>query len=174
MVSEAEPIAEARIPLSKDRVLRAAVSLADEGGLESLTMRNLAEELGVEAMSLYYHVANKEAVLDGVVDVIVSEIEEAVSSTAGPSAEVDWRAAMRMRILAAREVLLRHRWASTLIEGRTTFSPGIVRYFDGVLGILRQGGFSVDLAHHSLHALGSRVLGFSSGAVRAGRPGRGR
>lgn len=152
---------QARIPLSRDRVLRAAVSIADRDGLGSLTMRNLAEELGVEAMSLYYHVANKEAVLDGIVDVIVGEIEEALSSTDGPPADVDWKPVMRTRILAAREVLLRHRWAPPLIESRTTFSPGIVRYFDGVLGVLRQGGFSVDLAHHALHALGSRVLGFT-------------
>lgn len=161
MVSKTEPVAEPRIPLSKGRVLRAAVSIADRDGLGSLTMRNLAEELGVEAMSLYYHVANKEAVLDGIIDVIVGEIEEAVISTDGPPADVDWKPVMRTRILAARDILLRHRWAPPLIESRTTFSPGIVRYFDGVLGILRHGGFSVDLAHHALHALGSRVLGFT-------------
>jgi AcrR family transcriptional regulator len=142
-------------------VLRAAVSVADAGGIESLTMRNLAEALGVEAMSLYYHVANKEAILDGVVDVIMSEIDEAVNRTDAPSAEDDWKTAMRMRILAAREVLLRHPWAPGVFETRTTTSPAVVRYFDAVLGLFRGGGFSYDLAHHALHALGSRALGFT-------------
>src|ERR687897_687258 len=106
-----ESRAEPQAPLSRERVLRAAVSLADAGGIESLTMRRLAEALGVEAMSLYYHVANKEAILDGVVDIIMSEIDEAVNRTGAPSAEDDWKTAMRMRILAAREVMLRHPWA---------------------------------------------------------------
>jgi AcrR family transcriptional regulator len=158
MVTEVVEGAQPRIPLSRDRVFRAAVALADREGIAALTMRNLAEELDVEAMSLYYHVANKEAVLDGIVDVVVGEIDEAVRAGEG---EDDWKAAMRARILAAREVLLRHRWAPPLLESRTTFSPLIVQYFDGVLGILRRGGFSVDLAHHALHALGSRILGFT-------------
>lgn len=161
MATETKPSTEPRIPLSKERVLGAAVSLADQGGIESLTMRNLAHELGVEAMSLYYHVANKEAVLDGVVEVILSEIEQSVTTIDGPSAPGDWKRAMRMRILAAREVLLRHPWAPAVIEGRTTMSPATVRYFDAVLGLFREGGFSYDLAHHALHALGSRALGFT-------------
>ena len=161
MVTETEPRTEPRVPLSKARVLRAAVDLADRGGLESLTMRNLAHEVGVEAMSLYYHVANKEAVLDGVVDVIVSEINEAVNTIDGPTPEADWKSAMRIRILAARDVMLAHPWAPDVIEQRTNMSPAIMLYFEGLLGIFRKGGFSYDLAHHAMHALGSKALGFS-------------
>lgn len=170
MVTEVVEGAHPRIPLSRDRVFRAAVTLADRDGIGALTMRNLAEELDVEAMSLYYHVANKEAVLDGIVDVVVGEIDEAVRA-GQVSGEDDWKPAMRARILAAREVLLRHRWAPPLLESRTTFSPLIVQYFDGVLGILRRGGFSVDLAHHALHALGSRILGFTQELFEPDEPG---
>jgi AcrR family transcriptional regulator len=148
-------------PLSRERVLRAAVGLADARGLESLTMRNLAEALGVEAMSLYYHVANKEAILDGVVDVIMSEIDEAVHRVDAPLSVNHWKTAMRARILAARQILLRHPWAPGVFETRTTQSPAVLRYFDALLGLFRHGGFSYDLAHHALHALGSRALGFT-------------
>jgi len=161
MATETESRTESRTPLSKERVLRAAVELADRAGLESLTMRNLAHEVGVEAMSLYYHVANKEAILDGVVDVIVSEINEVVGSIDGPSPEDDWKTAMRTRILAARDVMLAHPWAPDVIEQRTNMSPAIMLYFEGLLGIFREGGFSYDLAHHAMHALGSKALGFS-------------
>ena len=150
-----------RIPLSKERVLRAAIHVADRGGIESLTMRKLAQELGVEAMSLYYHVANKDQVLDGVVDVIVSEINAAVAQIDVPASAGDWKVAMRMRILAARDVLLRHPWAPGVIETRTSMSLSILSYFEALLGIFRQGGFSYDVAHHALHALGSRALGFT-------------
>jgi AcrR family transcriptional regulator len=141
--------------------MNGAVALADRGGLEALTMRNLAHELGVEAMSLYYHVANKEAVLDGVAEVILAEIEEAVNRIDPPSTPDGWKTAMRTRILAAREVLLRHRWASGVLETRTTISPTTMRYFDALLGLFRFGGFSYDVAHHAMHALGSRALGFT-------------
>jgi AcrR family transcriptional regulator len=161
MVRQSEPIAAARIPLSKDRVLRGAITVADAGGIEALTMRKLAEELGVEAMSLYYHVANKEALLDGMADAIVGEIEQAVGGFDVPSNGVDWKAAIRRRILAAREVMLRHPWAPGVIETRTTVSPAMMRYFDSLIGVFRAGGFSYDLAHHALHALGSRAIGFS-------------
>jgi AcrR family transcriptional regulator len=157
----AEPGAEPQVPLSRDRVLRAAVGVADAGGIGSLTMRNVAVALGVEAMSLYYHVPSKGAVLDGVVDIIMSEIDEAVNRTGAPSAEDDWKTAMHMRILAARGVMLRHPWAPGVFETRTTTSLAVARYFDAVLGLLRRGGFSYDLAHHALHALGSRALGFA-------------
>ena len=153
--------ARPRIRLSKERVLRAAIGVADQGGIEALTMRKLAQELGVEAMSLYYHVANKDQILDGVVDVIISEINAAVSRIEAPAGADDWKTAMRMRILAARKILLRHRWAPEVIESRTTMSPSIMSYFEGVLGVFRSGGFSYDLAHHAMHALGSRALGFS-------------
>jgi AcrR family transcriptional regulator len=149
-----------RIPLSRRRVLRGAVALADRDGLESLTMRRLAQEVGVEAMSLYHHVANKEAVLDGLVEVVLTEILDEVDAVEAPSAEEDWRAALRARILAARNVFLRHRWAPQLFTTRTA-SPAVIEYVDGVVGLLRSGGFSFDLAHRALHVLGSRMLGFT-------------
>jgi AcrR family transcriptional regulator len=161
MATQTEPSTQPRTPLTRERVLHGAVSLADRGGIESLTMRNLAHEVGVEAMSLYYHVANKEAVLDGVVDVILAEIEEAVGGFDVPTDGADWKTTVRQRILSARRVLLRHPWAPGVIETRTTMSPAIVRYFDALLGLMREGGFSYDLAHHALHALGSRALGFT-------------
>ena len=146
------------MPLSRERVLLAAVGLADEHGLRALTMRRLAEELGAEAMSLYYHVAKKEDVLDGIVDVVAGEINEAVGRVE-PSP--DWKAAVRQRILAARQVFLRHRWAPELFETRSSTSTEVLRYYDALVGLMREGGFSYDLVHHALHALGSRALGFS-------------
>jgi AcrR family transcriptional regulator len=142
-------------------VLRAAVALADERGLEALTMRNLGQELGVEAMSLYNHVANKEDVLDGVVEVVAGEVLAAVDELEPPAGPSEWKAATRRRILAARGVLLRHRWAPAVFESRTDIPPSGMRYYDGLLGQMRQAGFSLDLAHHALHALGSRALGFT-------------
>lgn len=143
------------------RVLSTAIGLADEGGIESLTMRRLAELLGVEAMSLYHHVANKEDVLDGVVDVIVGEINEVVARIDTPAAGAAWQQAVRQRILTAREVLLRHRWAPGVIQTRTNTSQAVLRYYDGLLGLMREGGFSYDQTHHALHVLGSRALGFT-------------
>jgi AcrR family transcriptional regulator len=168
MAAHAEPQPGSRLPLSRQRVLRAAIRIADRDGIAALTMRSLARELGVEAMSLYNHVANKEAVLDGVVDVIVGEIEEAVSTIDGPAPADDWKTAMGTRILAAREVLLRHPWAPAVMETRTAVSPAVLRYYDGLLGLMRAGGFSYDLAHHALHALGSRALGFTQELFEAG------
>lgn len=152
---------ESRTPLSRHRVLRAAVKLADKGGIESLTMRRLAEELGAEAMSLYYHVANKQEVLDGIVDVIAEEINDAVGQIDLPSKGAAWKPAVRRRILSAREVMLRHPWAPGVFETRANLSPAVVRYFDGLVGLMRDGGFSYDVAHHALHALGSRAVGFT-------------
>jgi AcrR family transcriptional regulator len=153
--------ASARAPLSRQRVFRSAVDLVDAEGLGALTMRRLAEVLGVEAMSLYHHVPNKEGVLDGIVEVIVGEMLDAVSDLDTSRAETAWAPVMRERVLAAREVLLRHPWAPEVIESRQAMIPAVVLYYEGVLAILRRGGFSYDLAHHALHALGSRVLGFS-------------
>ncbi|MFB4315175.1 TetR/AcrR family transcriptional regulator [Actinomadura sp. 21ATH] len=150
-----------RVPLSRRRVLRAAVGLADREGLDALTMRRLAQEVGVEAMSLYHHVANKEAVFDGLVEVVLGEIMAAVGGVDAPSPEEDWRAALRARILAAREVLLGHRWAPRLLESRTSTSPVFIAYIDQIVALLRAGGFSFELAHRALHALGSRALGFT-------------
>lgn len=156
-----EPQPQQRTPLNRERVLQSAVALADRDGIEAVTMRNLASELGVEAMSLYYHVANKETLLDGMVDVLVGEINKAVAETEIPDPSEDWKTALRKTILTARAVMLRHTWAPSVIESRTTFSPTLARYFDGVLGIMRGGGFSYDLGHHAMHALGSRALGFT-------------
>jgi AcrR family transcriptional regulator len=158
---EAEAAPEPRIPLSRERVLRAAVKLADERGIEALTMRRLAEELGSEAMSLYYHVANKEDLLDGVVDLIAGEINNVVDRIDAPAKGAGWKKVVRRRILSAREILLRHKWAPRVFETRTTMSLAVIRYHDGLVGLMREGGFSYDLAHHALHALGSRALGFT-------------
>ncbi|GAA4235138.1 TetR/AcrR family transcriptional regulator C-terminal domain-containing protein [Actinomadura meridiana] len=150
-----------RVPLSRKRVLRAAVAIADRDGPDSLTMRRLAQEVGVEAMSLYHHVANKDGVFDGVVEVILGEVMAAVENVDAPPPEQDWRAALRARILAAREVFLRHRWAPRVIESRTTTSPAVIAYYDHVVALLRAGGFSYELVHRTLHVLGSRALGFT-------------
>jgi AcrR family transcriptional regulator len=141
-------------------VLRAAVELADRDGIEGLSMRKLGQELGVEAMSLYNHVANKEAILDGAIELVVGEVLEAVEdeTLSDPGA---WKAVTRRRILAAREVMLRHRWAPKVLETRSDMSPLVLRYYDGLLGLMFEGGFSADLAHHAMHAFGSRALGFT-------------
>ncbi|MFI6361773.1 TetR/AcrR family transcriptional regulator [Nocardia sp. NPDC050630] len=152
---------ESRIPLSRMRVLSAAIGIADESGIEALTMRRLAELLGVEAMSLYHHVANKEDVLDGVVDVIVGEINQVVADIDAPAAAAAWKQAVRQRILSAREVLLRHPWAPGVFQTRTNTSQAVLRYYDGLLGLMRAGGFSYDQTHHAMHVLGSRALGFT-------------
>jgi AcrR family transcriptional regulator len=142
-------------------VLRAAVKLADEQGIQSLTMRRLADELGAEAMSLYYHVTRKEDLLDGIVDVIAQEINDVVDRIDAPATAADWKKAVRRRILSARDVFLRHPWAPGVFETRTNTSFAVLRYFDALLGLMRAGGFSYDLAHHAMHALGSRALGFT-------------
>jgi AcrR family transcriptional regulator len=143
-----------RVPLSRDRVLRAAVALADDGGIDSLSMRKLAQELGVVPMALYKHVANKEALLDGMVDVVVGEIDPPVQGT-------DWKSAVRQRILSARRALLRHPWASGVLESRTNPTPLVLGYMDSMIGMFRAGGFSVDLTHHVMHTVGSRIFGFT-------------
>ena len=151
----------ARIPLSRERVLSAAVDLADREGIDSLTMRGLAERVGVEAMSLYHHIANKEDLLDGVCEVVLDEINEAVAGQPKATGPDDWKQVMRERILTARGVVVRHKWLPPVLETRTTMSPATLRYHHELLAIFRAGGFSYDLAHHALHALGSRALGFT-------------
>lgn len=141
-------------------MLRAAVDLADRDGLDGLTMRRLAQELDVEAMSLYHHVANKDAVLDGIVETVVGEVIAAAAELDGPDPATDWRGALRARVLTARSVMLRHPWAPRVIETRSNMTPTIITWFDQVLGVLRAGGMSWDLAHHCMHALGSLALGF--------------
>ena len=148
---------QTRAPLTRERVLHAAVRIADERGIEALTMRNLGQELGVEAMSLYNHVSNKSDVLDGLVEVIVDEVLAVVDALEPAD---DWKATLRRRILAAREVFLKHRWAPGVLESRQDMPPGLMRYYDDLLGIMLAGGMSLDLGHHAMHALGSRALGF--------------
>ncbi|MEV6596969.1 TetR/AcrR family transcriptional regulator [Actinoplanes sp. NPDC051346] len=143
-----------RTPLSRDIVLRAAVALADQSGLEALTMRRLGESVGVEAMSLYTHVANKEDLLDGMVDLVFEEIEP-------PAAAGDWLDAMRRRADSVRAALRRHRWAIGLLESRTTPGPATLRHHNAVLGCLRAAGFSVDLAAHAYALLDSYIFGFA-------------
>ncbi|MEV6393802.1 TetR/AcrR family transcriptional regulator C-terminal domain-containing protein [Streptomyces sp. NPDC051907] len=152
MAQQSEPAR--RAPLSRDRVLRAAVALADDIGIEALSMRKLAQELGVVPMALYKHVANKEELLDGMVDAVVGEIEP-------PGLGPDWQSAVRQRILSARRALLGHPWAAQVIQSRTRPTPAVLAYMDSVIGMFRAGGFSVDLTHHAMHALGSRMLGFT-------------
>ncbi|BFU44941.1 TetR/AcrR family transcriptional regulator C-terminal domain-containing protein [Krasilnikovia sp. MM14-A1004] len=143
-----------RTPLSRDAVLRAAVALADQGGLAALTMRKLGEAVGVEAMSLYTHVSGKDDLLDGMIDVVFGEIEP-------PGADGDWRGAMRRRAISVRAALSRHRWAIGLMESRTTPGPATMRHHDAVLGCLRAGGFSIALAGHAYSVLDSYIYGFA-------------
>jgi AcrR family transcriptional regulator len=147
-----------RETLTRDRVLRTAVAMADEHGIGAVTMRRLAEAVGIEAMSLYYHVAKKDDLLDGIVDSVAREINEAVDRLEPAD---DWRTGVRRRILTAREVFLKHRWAPHVFESRTTMSFEVVKYHDGLVGMMHAGGLSYDLIHHSLHALGSRAMGFA-------------
>ena len=140
--------------LNLARVLNTAVALADEAGIEAVSMRKLAQKLGVVPMALYKHVANKEQLLDGIVDVVVSEI-------APPDPTLDWKLAVRARILSARAALLRHPWARRVMESKATPTPVVLDYIESTIAILVAGGLSVDLTHHALHALGSRVFGFT-------------
>jgi AcrR family transcriptional regulator len=143
----------AREPLNRQRVLAAGVSLADEVGIDSLTMRELGLRLGVEAMSLYNHVANKDDILDGMVDLVVSEIDL-------PPDPVDWREAMRRRAFSAQAVFSRHPWASTLIDSRQSSGPARLRYLDWVLGTLRRAGFTPEQAVQAFSLLDSYIYGF--------------
>ena len=150
----ADHAAAHRAPLSRDRVLRAAVALADTAGISALSMRKLGEALGVEAMSLYNHVASKGDLLDGMIDLVFSEIDL-------PSGDGDWRAAMRGRAISARQVLHRHRWAIGLMESRTSPGPATLRHHDAVLGCLRRAGFPVALTAHAYSLLDSYIYGFA-------------
>jgi AcrR family transcriptional regulator len=143
-----------RAQLTRRRVLQTALALADRDGVRSLSMRKLAHELGVEAMSLYHHVANKDDILNGIVDLVFSEIEL-------PTGETDWRTAMRRRAVSAREALQRHPWATGLMESRATPGPATLRHHDSVLGILRNAGFSIEMAAHAYSLLDSYIYGFA-------------
>jgi AcrR family transcriptional regulator len=154
MVTREAATTERRAPLTRDRVLRTAIELADRDGIEALSMRRLGQELGVDAMALYRHIQNKDDLLDGIVEMIVGQIERA-----GPNA--DWKTALREQAMAARRVMLRHPWARRVLEERATGGPTFLAYIESVLATLLDGGFSIDVAHHALHVLGSRIFGFN-------------
>lgn len=141
--------------LTRERVLRAAVEMADAEGIDAVSMRTLADRLGVVPMALYKHVAGKDELLDGMVDVVVAEI--------APVAEVDrrWKQALRNRILTARQVVEAHPWARRVIETRTARTATVLAYLDSIAQLFLAGGLSPDLTHHAMHALGSRVWGFT-------------
>ncbi len=154
MARPTKPAPPARVPLSRDRILAAGVAFADDHGIASLSMRKLGDELGVEAMSLYNHVANKDELLDGMVDVVFGEILV-------PPGAADWKTAMRERAQSARQALWRHPWAIALMSTRTSPGPAILRHHDAVIGSLRAAGFTVALAAHAFSLLDSYIYGFA-------------
>jgi Tetracyclin repressor-like, C-terminal domain/Bacterial regulatory proteins, tetR family len=141
-------------PLSRELVLRTALRLADEGGIESLSMRKIAQELSVQAMSLYNHVENKDDIIDGIVDMVVSEIEV-------PDLGVDWKTAMRRRSISAHTVLLRHPWSTMPLVSRVNVGVAMLRYVDATLGCLREAGFSFRMADYAWNAIDSHIYGFT-------------
>ncbi len=162
-MSQSSPDLTARPPMSRERVLEAAIGLADRGGIGSLSMRKLAQELGVEAMTLYYYVANKDEILDGIVDMVVGEMEL-------PPAGLEWKAAVRHTSMSAHEVLRAHPWAASLLLSPTRVSQARLRYMDALLGTLRGAGFSAEMTDHAYHALDSHVMGFTLWVVGMNLP----
>ena len=154
MATQTARSAKPRAPLSRERVLRAALFLADDGGIESLTMRRLGQELQVEAMSLYNHIAGKDDILDGIVDLVFSEI-------ALPPDSGDWKTAMRQRAISARNALMRHPWATSLMQSRTKPGPATLRHHNSVIGSLRRAGFTIDMAAHAFSVMDGYIYGFS-------------
>jgi AcrR family transcriptional regulator len=149
-----EPATETRAPLSKERVLQTAVTLADRHGIASLSMRKLADELQVAAMSLYYYVPNKVELIDGMIDIVFGEIEP-------PSLDLEWKEAMRRRAVSTREALNRHRWAVGHMEGRTSHGPANLRLHNAVLGCLRAAGFSIEMTVHAYSVQDAYIYGFA-------------
>lgn len=143
-----------RVPLSRERVLAAAVAVADAGGVAALTIRSLADELGVKPMSVYHYVANKDEILDAIVDLVFSEIEL-------PRVGGDWQVEMRRRAVSARQALQRHPWAIALLQSRTSPGQATLRHHDAFIGTLREAGFSVAMTAHALAAIDSYVYGFA-------------
>ena len=143
-----------QVPLSRERILRAALDLADKEGIESLSMRKLAQELGVQAMSLYNYVTNKDDLLDGIVDITIGEIEV-------PTLTTDWKTAMRRRANSAHKVLLRHPWSTLEIVSRVNVGLANLRYVDATLGCLREAGFSFEMADHAWNTIDSHIYGFT-------------
>jgi AcrR family transcriptional regulator len=150
MATQTEP----RLPLSRDRILQAALELVDKGGIESLTMRKLGQALGFEAMSLYHHVADKDDVLDGILDLVLGESEP-------PSPAGDWDAAVRTSAISVHEALRRHPWSCTLLMSPGRVRPARLRYMDLLLGRLREAGFSAETTYHAYHVLDGHIFGFS-------------
>lgn len=145
---------EERVQLTPERVLHGAIAVADSAGIAALTMRSLAHELGVRPMSLYHHVANKEEILNGIVDLVFSEIEM-------PASENEWRPAMRRRAISARQALGRHPWATALMSSRTSPGAATLRHLDALIGTLRRAGFTVTMAAHALSVIDSYLYGFA-------------
>jgi AcrR family transcriptional regulator len=154
MAHQAGTDAEQRVPLSRERLVRGAIAIADAAGIGALTMRSLAQELGVKPMSLYHHVANKDEILDGIIDAVFSQIEL-------PPADAGWRAAVRYRAISARDVLARHPWAIPLMESRTHPGPATLRQHDAMIGTLGRAGFSLPMTAHAYSLLDSYVYGFA-------------
>jgi AcrR family transcriptional regulator len=154
MARSKHPKVDERAPLTRARVLEGAIAIADAGGLGALTMRSLAKAFDVTPMSLYHHVANKDEILDGIIDVVFSEIEL-------PPSGVDWQTALRQRAISARNVLARHPWATPLMESRASPGPATLEHHDAVLGTLRRAGFSIALAAHAYSLLDSYIYGFA-------------
>ena len=152
--ADPSPSPEPRSPLSKDRVLHAAITLADRGGIGALSMRKLAQELGVEAMSLYYHVAGKDEILNGIVEIVESDIEL-------PDRGSDWKQALRRTAISAHDVFERHPWAASLTLSATGRRPARWRYMNAILGCLREAGFSAEMTDLAYHALESHIAGFT-------------
>jgi AcrR family transcriptional regulator len=143
-----------RLPLSRERILEAALAIADESGIDSLSMRKLGQALGFEAMSLYNHVADKDEVLAGIVDLVLREIEP-------PSTTGDWDEAIRDSAISAHDALGRHPWAAGLMLLPAYVSAPRLRYMDLLLGRLRDAGLSADVTYHAYHALDAHIFGFS-------------
>jgi AcrR family transcriptional regulator len=154
MATRRDPRQASRTPLSRERVLRAAIALADAGGIESVSMRKLGQELGVEAMSLYNHVANKDDIQNGIVEIVLGEIEV-------PAPGADWKTALRRTAISSHEAFVRHRWACGLMMRTSGPSPARMGWMEAVLRTLREAGFSPDLTHHAYHALDSHITGFT-------------
>jgi AcrR family transcriptional regulator len=154
MPGQTDPLTEPRLPWTRTQIVRAAIDLADKGGIESLSMRKLSQSLGGAAMSLYNHVSDKDDLLDGMIDAMFSEVEL-------PVGEVDWKTSMRERAISMRTVMTRHSWAIGLMESRRTPGPATLRHHDAVIGCLRDAGFTIQLAAHAFSALDSYIYGFA-------------
>jgi AcrR family transcriptional regulator len=154
MSKRASGTPSARVRLTRDRVLHGAIAVADAGGIETLTIRTLATELGVKPMSVYHYVANKDEILDGIVDIVFSEFEL-------PSPEGDWRTELRRRAISARSVLRRHPWAIPLLQSRTNPGPATLRHLDSIIATLRGAGFSLEMTAHAYALMDSYIYGFA-------------